>query len=134
MQTSPEIVFEGLPVTPQIKDAIDAHLAELEQRWGRISCMPCRCEGTRSTAPHRWSIRCPYTSRPPRRSRSQRHKDTAGGRATPTLTLAVHDAFKHARRQLQDQVRRIQGHIKDHQDSADSDCCADRPFRGVWIS
>jgi len=73
--------------------------------------MPCRCEGTRSTAPHRWSIRCPYTSRPPQRSRSQRHKDTAD------LTFAVDDAFKHARRQLQDLVRRIQGHIKDHQDS-----------------
>ena len=40
MQTQPEIVFEGVPATPQIKDAIDAHLAELERRWGRITA--CR--------------------------------------------------------------------------------------------
>jgi hypothetical protein len=40
MQTPPEIVFEGLPATPQIKDTIDAHFAELERRWGRITA--CR--------------------------------------------------------------------------------------------
>ena len=37
MQTLPEIVFEGLPATPQIKDVINAHLAELQERWGRIT-------------------------------------------------------------------------------------------------
>ena len=43
---------------------------------------------------------------------SQGHRRRTSG--IPTLTFAVDDAFKHARRQLQDQVRRIQGHIKDH--------------------
>jgi cold shock CspA family protein len=31
------------------------------------------------------------------------------------LTFAINDAFKHARRQLQDQVRRAQGQVKHHE-------------------
>ena len=30
------------------------------------------------------------------------------------LTFAINDVFKHARRQLQDHVRRMQGHVKQH--------------------
>ena len=33
------------------------------------------------------------------------------------LTFALNDAFKHARRQLQDQVRRAQGQVKHHEGS-----------------
>jgi hypothetical protein len=33
------------------------------------------------------------------------------------LTFAIDDAFKHARRQLQDQVRRVQGQVKHHERS-----------------
>src|SRR5690242_2077550 len=118
MQTPPEIVFEGLPVTPQMKNAIDAHLAELEQRWGRITA--CRVvvkgPGQRHRKGGLYDVRIRLalpdgrevnvTRTPPA---DERHSD---------LVFAVDDAFKHARRQLQDQVRRIQGHIKGHPDSA----------------
>jgi cold shock CspA family protein len=119
MQTPPEIVFEeGLPATPQIKDAIDMHLAELERRWGRITA--CRVvvkgPGQRHRKGGLYDVRIRLalpdgrevnvTRTPPA---DERHSD---------LTFAVDDAFKHARRQLQDQVRRMQGHVKDHQDSA----------------
>jgi cold shock CspA family protein len=117
MQTPPEIVFEGLPATPQIKDAIDMHLVELERRWGRI--IACRVvvkgPGQRHRKGGLYDIRIRLalpdgrevnvTRTPPA---DERHSD---------LTFAVDDAFKHARRQLQDQVRRIQGHVKDHQDA-----------------
>jgi cold shock CspA family protein len=118
MQTPPEIVFEGLPATPQIKDTVDAHLAELERRWGRI--IACRVvvkgPGQRHRQGGLYDVRIRLalpdgrevnvTRTPPA---DERHSD---------LTFAVDDAFKHARRQLQDQVRRMQGHIKVHQDSA----------------
>src|SRR3974390_881280 len=120
MQTSPEIVFEGLPVTPQIKDAIDAHLVELEQRWGRITA--CRVIVKGPGQRHRKGVcdgvhirRAPPDGREVNVTRTppadERHSD---------LTFAVDDAFKHARRQLQDQVRRIQGHIKDHKAPANA--------------
>jgi cold shock CspA family protein len=115
MQTPPEIVFEGLPATPQIKEVIDAHLTELEERWGRITACHVFVKGPgqrhRKGGLYDVHIRLALpdgrevnvTRTPPA---DERHSD---------LTFAVDDAFKHARRQLQDQVRRIQGHIKDHQ-------------------
>jgi ribosome-associated translation inhibitor RaiA len=118
MQTPSEVVFEGLPATPQIKDAIDAHLAELERRWGRIT--GCRVVVKGPGPRHRQGglydvdIRLALpdgrevnvTRTPPA---DERHSD---------LTFAVNDAFKHARRQLQDEVRQMQGHTKNHHDSA----------------
>jgi cold shock CspA family protein len=118
MQTPPKIVFEGVPATPQIKDTIDAHLAELERRWGRITACRVVVKGPgqrrrkgglydvhiRLALPDGREVNVART--PPA---DERHSD---------LTFAVDDAFKHARRQLQDQVRRMQGHIKDHQGTA----------------
>ena len=114
MQTPPEIVFEGPPITPQIKDAIDAHLAELEQRWGRITA--CRVvvkgPGQRHRQGGLYDVHIHLTlpgGREVNVTRTQpadeRHSD---------LTFAVNDAFKHARRQLQDEVRQLQGHTKSH--------------------
>jgi len=42
MQTPPEIEFQGMARTPQIEDAIEKHVAELEQRWGRITARTVR--------------------------------------------------------------------------------------------
>ena len=40
METQPEIQFQGLTATPAIREAIDRHVAELDQRYGRITA--CR--------------------------------------------------------------------------------------------
>src|SRR3974377_1535346 len=118
MQTPPEIVFEGLPATAQINDVINTHLAQLEARWGAITCCHVFVKGPgqrhRKSGLYDVHIRLALpdgrevnvTRTPPA---DERHSD---------LTFAVDDAFKHARRQLQDQVRRMQGHIKDHQSFA----------------
>ena len=82
MQAPPEIVFEGLPATPQIKDAIDAHLAELERRWGRITACRCRREGTRSTATAKVvNMMSIYVSPSPtvEKSMSQGHRQRTSG-------------------------------------------------------
>jgi cold shock CspA family protein len=115
MQTPPEIVFEGLQSTPPIRDAIEVHLVELERRWGRITAcrVVVRAPGQhhhkgglyevhiRLALPNGREVN--VTRTPPA---DERHSD---------LTFAIDDAFKHARRQLQDQVRRVQGQIKQHQ-------------------
>lgn len=115
MQTQPEIQFQGLTVTPAIRDAIDKHVAELEQRWGRVTA--CRVVLRAPSQHHRKGglyevhIRLALpdgrevnVERTP--SADERHAD---------LTFAIDDAFKHARRQLQDQVRRAQGQVKHHE-------------------
>jgi len=40
MQTPPEIVYQGIAATPAIEDAVAAHVAQLEERWGRVTA--CR--------------------------------------------------------------------------------------------
>ncbi len=118
MQAPPEIVFEGVPATPQIKEAIDAHLAELERRWGRITA--CRVVVTGPGQRHRkgglYDVRI-HLALPEGREVNVTRTPPADERHSD-LAFALDDAFKHARRQLQDQVRRIQGHIKGHRDSA----------------
>ena len=114
MQTPPEIVFEGLPATPQIKDAIDAHLVELEQRWGRITA--CRVivkgPGQRHRKGGLYDVHI-RLALPDGREVNVTRTPVADERHSD-LTFAVNDAFKHARRQLQDEVRQLQGHTKSH--------------------
>lgn len=117
MQTAPEIEFHGLTATPQVRAAVDSHIAELEARWGRITA--CRVVVKSPGQRHRQgglyevSIRLALpdgrtvnVDRTPKED--ERHSD---------LTFAIDDAFKHARRQLQDQVRRTQGQVKHHEEA-----------------
>lgn len=116
MQTPPQIDFQGLSATPQIQEVVAGHIEELEQRWGRITA--CRVvvkgPGERHRQGGLYEVRIRLalpdgrevnvTRTPPA---DERHSD---------LTFAIDDAFRHARRQLQDQVRRTQGQVKQHEE------------------
>jgi cold shock CspA family protein len=112
MQTQVQIDFQGVTKTPMLEASIAAHVAELEQRWGRITA--CRVIVKGPGGRHRTSglyyvhiqLALPggrgvNVGRTP--PADERHAD---------LTFALNDAFKHARRQLQDQLRRAQGQMK----------------------
>jgi len=115
MQTSPEIEFQDMTGSPQIQDAIKKHVSELEQRWGRITACRVVLKGPgqrhrkgglygvhiRLALPDGREVNVERT--PPA---DERHAD---------LNFALNDAFKRARRQLQDQVRRAQGQVKHHE-------------------
>ncbi len=91
------------------------HVAQLEERWGRITACRVVLKGPglhhRKGGLYEVHIRLALpdgrevnVSRTP--TEDERHSD---------LTFAINDAFKHARRQLQDQVRRTQGDVKQHE-------------------
>jgi cold shock CspA family protein len=115
MQTAPEIEFQGMRGTPQIQAAVERHVAELEQRWGRVTACRVVLKGPgqhhRTSGLYEIRIRLALPDgrevnverTPPA---DERHSD---------LIFAINDAFKHARRQLQDQVRRAQGQVKHHE-------------------
>lgn len=101
--------------TPQIKDALEKHVAELEQRWGRVTACRVILKGPsqhhRTAGLYEVHIRLALpdgrqvnVARTP--PADERHSD---------VTFAINDAFKHARRQLQDQVLRAQGQVKHHE-------------------
>jgi len=115
MQTPLELEFQGMTGTPQIRSAIGKHVAELEQRWSRMTACRVMVKGPgqhhRKGGLYEVHIRLALSDgrevnvdRTPRAD--ERHAD---------LAFAVNDAFKHARRQLQDQVRRLQGQVKKHE-------------------
>ena len=115
MQTPVEIDFQGMSARPDIHASIEQHLAALEQRYGRVTA--CRVvlkapgEHHRTGGLYEVNIRLVLPNgrevdvgRTPQAD--ERHAD---------LSFAINDAFKHARRQLQDHVRRLQGQVKHHE-------------------
>lgn len=109
MQTPIEIDFQGLDARPDIRSAIAEHVGGLEQQYGRATA--CRVVlkapgghhrtgglyevNIRMALPNGREVNVDRTAQA-----DERHSD---------LTFAINDAFKRARRQLQDQVSRMQG-------------------------
>ena len=115
MQSAPKIEFQGMTSTAAIESVIAKHVDDLEQRWGRVTACRVVLKGPgghhRTSGLYEVHIRLALPDgrevnverTPPA---DERHAD---------LTFAIDDAFKHARRQLQDQVRRAQGQVKQHE-------------------
>jgi cold shock CspA family protein/ribosome-associated translation inhibitor RaiA len=108
MQTPLEVDFQGLSKTPQIQQAITRHVAQLERRYGRVTS--CRVALKGPGGHHQNGGLYEVTIRLALRDRTaqadERHAD---------LTFAINDAFKRARRGMQEQVRRLQGVVKQHE-------------------
>jgi cold shock CspA family protein/ribosome-associated translation inhibitor RaiA len=115
MQTPVEIDFQGMKATPQLQASIEQHVAELEQRCGRLTA--CRVVVKAPGGHHRTSglyevhVRL---SLPDGREVNVERTPPADERHSD-LTFALDDAFRHARRQLQDQVRELEGQVKQHE-------------------
>jgi cold shock CspA family protein len=114
METPVEIDFQGMAAQPRLRSAIDKHIGELEERFGRITAGRVVLKGPGGH--HRIGLyeinihlalpdgREVNVGRTPQKD--ERQSD---------LDFAINDAFKHARRQLQDHVRRMQGQVKQHE-------------------
>ena len=114
MQTPPKIEFQGMAGTPELEAAIAEHVAQLEQRWSRITA--CRVvlkgPGEHHQAGGLYEVHI-HLALPDGREVNVRRTAPPDDRRTD-LTFAINNAFKRARRQLQDQHRRTQGQIKHH--------------------
>jgi len=115
MQTPPQIEFQGMKATADIEDAIEKHVAQLESRSGRLTA--CRVILKGPGAHHRKGGLYEVHIRlalPDGREVNINHTAPEDERRSD-LAYALNNAFKRARRQLQDEVRRMQGQVKDHQ-------------------
>ncbi len=114
MQMPVEIDFHGIDANAQIRASITDHLAQLEQRFGRVTACRVVLKGPgghhrtgglyevhiRLALPNGREVNVERTAQA-----DERHSD---------LTFAITDAFKRARRRLQDQAHRLQGLVKHH--------------------
>lgn len=116
MQTPVEIECQGMSGSPEIRAALAKHVGELEERFGRVTACRVVLKGPgghhrtgglyevniRLALPNGREVNVDRTAKA-----DERHSD---------LTFAINDAFKRARRRLQDHARRLQGQIKQHED------------------
>jgi cold shock CspA family protein len=116
MQTPVDIEFQEMAAIPAVQELIADQVKKLEERYGRItSCrIVVKSPGSRHQTGGLYDINIRLAlpdgrevniGRTPKVD--ERHSD---------LPFAVNDAFKRARRQLQDKARRIEGMIKSHED------------------
>jgi len=114
MQTPVQIDFQGMDANPDCRASIARHVDELEQRFGRLTA--CRVVLKAPGGHHRTgglyevNIRLAL----PEGREVNVDRTAQNDERQADLTFAINDAFKRARRQLQDQVRKLQGDVKQH--------------------
>src|SRR6266702_8149360 len=115
MQTPVQIDYQGMSARPEVQASIEQHVAELEQRFGRVTACRVVLKGPgghhrtgglyevniRLALPNGREVNVARTAQA-----DERHAD---------LSFAINDAFKRARRRLQDHARRLQGQVKQHE-------------------
>jgi cold shock CspA family protein/ribosome-associated translation inhibitor RaiA len=115
MQTPAQVEFEGVQGSAEFKAAIEKHLAELETRFGRVTAARVVVKGPgehhQTGGQYQVSIRLALpdgreinVGRTPKQD--ERYAD---------LTFAIDNAFRRARRRLQDQARLMRGQTKQHE-------------------
>jgi cold shock CspA family protein len=115
MQTPAQIEFRGITPSRSIREKIEAHIAGLEQRFGRLTS--CRVVLEAPGEHHRtgglYDVNI-QLALPDGRAADVGRTATVDERYAD-IDFAINNAFKRARRRLQDQVRRLQGHVKAHE-------------------
>ncbi len=114
METAPQIDFQGMEPSDAVRDQIVNKIARLEDHYGRVTA--CRIIVKAPGAHHRtggqYDINI-HLVLPDKREVSVGRTPTPDERFQD-LDFALNDAFKRARRQLQDEVGRIRGEVKHH--------------------
>ena len=117
MQEAVAIDFQGMDPKQEIQSAIAKHVSQLEERYGRVTAgrVVLKAPGghhrtgglyevnIRLALPDGREVNVDRTAKA-----DERHSD---------LAFAINDAFKRARRQLQDRARELQGQVKHHEAS-----------------
>ena len=114
MQTPVEIDFQGLKATEQLHACVAKQIAVLEARYGRITA--CRVVIKAPSEHHRTGGACEIAIRlslPQGREVDIGRSEKPDGRHADAI-VALNDAFKRARRRLQDEARRMRGAVKSH--------------------
>jgi ribosome-associated translation inhibitor RaiA len=112
METPAQIDFQGMDASDRIRDEIDQQIATLEERFGRVTA--CRVVVKAPSGRHKnggqYEINI-QLGLPGGREvnigrtavEDERHSDVA---------FALNDAFKRARRQLQEEIDLMRGNVK----------------------
>lgn len=114
MEVPVQIDFQGTEVSDALRAHVQERMDELEQRFGRIIAgrVAIKAPGHRHRTGGNFAVRVHLTLPNGRHVDVDRTPDADERHSEPLF--AVDDAFNRARRQLQDEVRRMQGAVKVH--------------------
>jgi cold shock CspA family protein len=116
METPIHIDFQGMKSSELLCDAALKHIEGLEERFGRITA--CRVvikgPGKHHHKGGLYEINIRLSLPQGREAEIGRTASADERQADPNF--AINDAFKRARRRLQDQSRRLRGQVKAHED------------------
>jgi cold shock CspA family protein len=115
METLAEVDFRDMVPLPEVREEVARHIEQLERRFGRIIACRVVVKGPghhhqtgglyevniRLALPHSKDVNVEHTV-----GTDERYAD---------IHFALSNAFKRARRQLQDRVRRLQHQVKHHE-------------------
>jgi cold shock CspA family protein len=115
IQTPVQIEFQDVAATADVQKSVDEHLAQLEKRFGHITAcrLTVKGPGERHQTGGLYHVHV-RLALPDGREVNVGRTPSADERYAD-LTFAVANAFKRARRQLQDQARRLEGQTKHHE-------------------
>jgi len=118
MQTPVEIDFQGMSARPDLREVIAEHVSKLETRYGRMTAcrVVLKAPGNHHHTGGLWEVNI-WLALPNGRHVEVGRTPQADERHSDVM-FAINDAFKRARRRLQDQVRRMQGQVKQHEPRA----------------
>jgi len=115
METVLQIESRGAPLADHQRERIRSLVDELEKRFGRVTAGRVTVEAPgrhHETGGHyRVGI---HLVLPDNKEIDVDHTPDADERFAD-VTFAINDAFRRARRQLNDQVRRMEGYVKTHE-------------------
>jgi cold shock CspA family protein len=112
METPVEVEFLGMSSQPDVRAEIDRHVRQLETRFGRITSCRVAVKGDGRSNGSRYEVTI-HLALPDHKDVNVDYSRPADQRSTHVRT-ALNDAFKRARRQLQDRVRRMERLVKRH--------------------
>ncbi|MGZ3410977.1 MAG: cold shock domain-containing protein [Xanthobacteraceae bacterium] len=116
MQQQIKIEFQGMAPVTRLRQEISQHVSALESRYGRITTcrVVLKAPSARRRAGGAYEVNIRLALPNGREVDVARTADLDERHAD--VTFAINDAFKRARRRLQDRVRRMQGQAKVHEE------------------
>lgn len=116
METPVQIDFQGMEARADLRAAIAKHVSQLEERFGRVTAgrVALKAPGNHHRTGGLYEIAVRLAL--PEGREVNIGRTPQGDERYADLDFALNDAFKRARRQLQDQVERMRGNVKQHAD------------------
>ncbi len=114
MQTPVALDFQGFEASPELRSAIQKHIVQLEHRFGKVTAgrVAVRAPSEKHKTGGLYEVNIRLALPGKREVNIARTPDADERHAD--WHFALNDAFKRARRQLQDQVDHMSGNVKAH--------------------